>query len=105
MTRELARRKAVLLTGSDAGTPFVVPGASLHEELALMVEAGLSPLEALCAATVAPARFMKRADMGRIAPGAVADLVLLSGNPLDDIRNTRRVVGVYLNGRPVAGRR
>ncbi len=105
MTRELARRKAVLLTGSDAGTPFVVPGASLHEELALMVEAGLSPLEVLRAATVVPARFMKRADMGRIAPGAVADLVLLSGNPLEDIRNTRRVVGVYLQGRLVAGRR
>ena len=105
MTRELARRNAVLLGGSDAGTPFVVPGASLHDELALMVEAGLSPLEALRAATVAPARFMKRADMGRIAPGAVADLVLLSGNPLDDIRNTRRIVGVYVNGRPVTGHR
>jgi imidazolonepropionase-like amidohydrolase len=105
MTRELARRNAVLLVASDAGTPFVVPGASLHDELALMVEAGLSPLEALRAATVAPARFVKRADMGRIVPGAVADLVLLSRNPLDDIRNTRRIVGVYVNGRLVTGNR
>jgi len=98
MTRELARTKAIILAGSDAGTPYVVPGESLHDELGLLVEAGLSPVEALRAATINAARFMNHSDIGVIKTGAVADLVLLSRNPLIDIQNTRSVVSVYRGG-------
>lgn len=101
MTRELARMHATILAGTDAGVPYVVPGESLHDELGLLVDAGLSPAEALRAATINAARFMKRNDIGVIKKGAVADLVLLSRNPLDDIRNTRSVVAVYRGGAPV----
>jgi imidazolonepropionase-like amidohydrolase len=101
MTRELLRLHALLLAGSDAGTPYVVPGESLHDELGWLVEAGLSPAEALRTATVNPARLMHRKDLGVIAPGATADLVLLARNPLEDIRNTRSVIAVYRGGRAV----
>ena len=102
MTGELSKRGAIVLAGTDAGTPYVIPGKSLHDELALLVEAGLSPLEALRAATLEPARFMNRRDMGVIAPGAVADFVLLSANPLENIHNTRTISGVFMGGAPVA---
>lgn len=98
MTRELARAKAIILAGTDAGTPYVVPGESLHDELRLLVEAGLSPAEALRAATVNAARLMNRKDLGVIDAGAEADLVLLSRNPLKDIRDLRSIVAVYRGG-------
>ncbi len=104
MTRELFHMKATILAGTDAGNPFVVPGASLHDELGLLVEAGLTPLAALRAATVVPARFMHRDDMGVIAPGSVADFVLLAANPLTNISNTRTVTDVYVGGKRVYGR-
>lgn len=89
-----------LLAGSDAANPFVIWGFSLHEELLLMVEAGLSPLQALQAATLNPARFMEATDsVGKVQSGLLADLVLLDGNPLDDIHNTRKIAAVVLNGR------
>ena len=89
-----------LLAGSDAANPFVIWGFSLHEELVLMVEAGLSPLQALQAATLNPARFMEATDsVGKVQNGLLADLVLLDGNPLDDIRNTRKIAAVVLSGR------
>ena len=89
-----------LLAGSDAANPFVVWGFSLHEELTLLVEAGLSPLEALQATTLNPARYLEAIDsLGSVAPGRLADLVLLDANPLEDIRNTQRIAGVVLNGR------
>lgn len=88
-----------LMAGSDAGAPYVYPGSSLHEELALLVGAGLTPLDALRAATLWPAEFLGAADsMGTVAPGKVADLVLLEGNPLEDVGNTRRVRAVVLRG-------
>lgn len=90
---------ARLLVGTDTPNPFVVPGASVHEEMELLVEAGLSPAEALIAATRAPAEYLGRADLGTIAPGNQADLVLLRENPLEDIRATREIVGVVLDGR------
>ena len=89
-----------ILAGTDVGNPFVIPGWSLHHELELLVGAGLTPLAALQAATLNPARFLDATDsMGTVAPGKLADLVLLEANPLTDIRNSRRIRGVMINGR------
>lgn len=86
--------------GTDTPIRLAVPGESLHRELELLVEAGLAPAEALAASIRAPARFIGiESRIGRIAPGQLADLVLLEANPLDDIRNTRRIVGVVTQGR------
>lgn len=89
-----------ILAGSDTPNPYVFPGISLHEELALMVTAGLTPVEALRTATLHPAEFLGRLDhAGSIAPGKDADLVMLDGDPLADIRNTRRISAVILKGK------
>lgn len=89
-----------ILAGTDTPNAFLVPGASLHDELALLVAAGLSPGEALFAATREPARFLARAGAtGTIARGSRADLLLLSADPLADIANTRRIAGVMAGGR------
>jgi imidazolonepropionase-like amidohydrolase len=89
-----------ILAGTDTMMPYVVPGFSLHEELALLVEAGLTPLESLRTATLSPAKFLGKSEsMGTIERGKVADLVLLDANPLLDIANTRRIGAVVLNGR------
>jgi imidazolonepropionase-like amidohydrolase len=88
-----------ILAGSDSGNPFVYPGYGLHEELALLVSAGLTPLQALEAATLSPARYFKLEQThGTIAGDKVADLVLLSANPLESIGNTRRIVAVMHDG-------
>jgi imidazolonepropionase-like amidohydrolase len=72
----------------------------LHDELKLLVSAGFSPLEALQATTLNPARYLGREkDLGTIETGKVADLVLLDANPLDDISNTRKIRAVILDGR------
>ncbi len=91
-----------LLVGTDVGVPPVYPGFSVHEGLQLLVEeVGLTPLEALRAATLAPARVMRMDDsLGVIAPGQVADLLMLDASPLRDIRNTTHVQAVFLRGRP-----
>jgi imidazolonepropionase-like amidohydrolase len=83
-----------------AGTDQSVPGHSLHRELELYVRAGFSPLEALQAATIVPATAMKTAsDSGTIESGKLGDLIVLDGNPLDDIHNTRRIYRVITGGR------
>jgi imidazolonepropionase-like amidohydrolase len=83
-----------------AGTDQSVPGHSLHREIELYVTAGFSPLEALQAATIAPARAMKNdGEAGTLEKGKRGDLVVLDGNPLEDIRNTRRIHRVITNGR------
>ena len=89
------------LAGTDTpGVPYVFPGFSLHDELGLLNEAGLSPAEALRAATLSPAVFMNATDsLGTVEKGKRADLVLLDDNPLDDIQNVRKVNAVVLNGR------
>lgn len=77
------------------------PGASLHDELAFLVEAGFSPAEVLRSATSNPASFLGRSQtLGTVEAGKTADLVLLQADPLQDIHNTRRVVAVIRNGRP-----
>ena len=88
---------ARLLLGSDAPQIFNVPGFSLHRELELLVESGLTPFEALRTGTVNAADYLG-VRAGRIAPGYRADLLLLDDDPLADIRNSQRIHGVMLNG-------
>jgi hypothetical protein len=89
------------MAGTDtAAGVYVLPGFSLHDELALFVRAGFSPLQALQTATLNPALFLAReSDYGTVSSGKVADLLLLSANPLVDIGNTRAIEAVVLEGR------
>jgi hypothetical protein len=89
-----------VLAGTDAGVPGVVPGEALHDELAALVAAGLTPYQALDAATRAPTTWMGVADdRGTIEAGKRADLVLLEADPLVDITSTRKISAVITNGR------
>lgn len=91
--------------GTDTPIGSALPGYSLHTELERLVDAGLSPMDALRAATVRPAEFFGLAHtMGNIEVDQVADLVLLDANPLDDIRNTRKIYKVISRGLEVAAR-
>jgi imidazolonepropionase-like amidohydrolase len=86
--------------GTDTPINYSLPGYALHSELEMLVRAGLTPLDALRAATVRPAEFFGlEGEMGAIAPGMRADLVLLSADPLADISNTRRIEAVVSKGR------
>ncbi|AXQ29966.1 hypothetical protein D0B54_15335 [Solimonas sp. K1W22B-7] len=95
----MLRAGVPFLAGSDSGDPYTFPGFSLHDELELLVRNGMTPLLALQAATLGPARFLGRGDIGGIAAGMRADLVLLGADPLADIRNTRALRGVMAGGR------
>ena len=100
MTAAFHRAGVPLMTGTDSEGLGAQPGFSLHTELELLVHCGLSPLEALQAATSVPARELRIADsVGSVEPGKVADLVLLDADPLADIGNTRRIAGVMRAGR------
>ncbi len=89
-----------ILAGSDSLDPYVFPGSSLHEELALLVKAGLTPIEALQSATRNAASYLGMLDTsGTIERGKIADLVLLDQNPLADISNTQKINSVVLGGR------
>jgi imidazolonepropionase-like amidohydrolase len=93
------------LAGTDtpAGV-YIFPGFSLHEELQRFVAAGFTPLEALQTATLNPARFFGMENqLGTVEKGRLADLVLLSANPLEDIRNTRKIAGVIADGHYFSG--
>jgi hypothetical protein len=87
-----------ILAGTDAGNPGTAHGVSLHGELTLLVTAGLTPLQALIAATSEPARRFGLADRGRIAPGMRADLVLVDGDPTANIDATRAILAIWKNG-------
>jgi hypothetical protein len=85
-----------LLAGSDAGELGLIYGFSLHEELISLQNAGLTPLEVLQTATINPAKYQNALDSsGTIEQGKVADLILLNKNPLEDIRNTQEIEGVF----------
>ena len=89
-----------ILAGSDAPNPYVYPGESLHTELQLLVQAGFTAMEAIQAATIRAAEYLgKTNQLGSVAPGKVADLVLLAADPLADIANTRHIEAVILNGK------
>ena len=90
-----------IVAGSDAPNPGTTYGASLHGELELYVEAGLTPLQALVSATSAPAAAFHMPDRGRIAPGLRADLLLVNGHPDQDIRATRNIAAIYKEGHEV----
>ena len=94
------RAGGTVLAGTDCPNVAIVSGYSLHRELELLVRAGLSPMDALLAATSRPAARLDRAhEFGTIAPGLSADLVVLDADPLADIRNVRRIEHVIARGR------
>lgn len=100
MVGMMFRAGVPLLAGTDAMNPYCLPGFSLHDELVLLVQSGLTPLAALQAATLNPAEFLGRSDeLGGIAPGKRADLVLLTADPLADIHNTTQIQAVWLRGK------
>lgn len=100
LTAVLAEASVPILAGTDAGTPYVLYGFGLHQELSLLVRAGLTPLTALRAATINPAVFLGATDsLGTVASGKLADLVLLDADPLADVSNTTRIRAVLANGR------
>jgi imidazolonepropionase-like amidohydrolase len=88
-----------LLLGCDAPQIFNVPGFSTHNELKYLVDSGLTPYQALRTGTVNVAKYLNLADAGTIKAGAVADLLLMDGNPLTDITNSKKVAGVMVRGR------
>jgi imidazolonepropionase-like amidohydrolase len=101
MVGAMHRAGVPFLAGTDTAPGiYVMPGFSLHDELANFVEAGFTPMEALQTATSLPAKFLEQeSSFGSIKPGKLADLVLLTANPLTDIHNTRKISAVIANGR------
>ena len=98
---KLAAAGARIILGSDTGLEDHPFGFAEQKELQLMAEAGMTPAQVIVAATSRSAEFLGLADRGTIAPGKRADLLVLDANPLDDIRNTRRIAAMYIAGREV----
>lgn len=105
VTAALVKAGVPVLAGTDAGNPGTQYGISMHRELKALVEAGLSPVQALAAATSEPARVFKLGRRGRIEQGYKADLLLVDGNPTTDILATRRIVEVWKDGESANGLR
>jgi len=99
--REFRRAGGVIAAGTDAANQLLIPGFSEHEEMALLVGAGLTPLEAITAATRRGAQLLRADSLGVVAPGKVADLVVLNGNPAQNIAATRSIAWVMTRGRVV----
>lgn len=99
-TNSLHKNGAKMILGTDAGNPFVIPGFSTLYELENLVDAGLTPFEALKSATVNAAECLgKDTEFGQVKKGLIADLLLLENNPLISIRNVRKQVGVMVRGK------
>jgi len=99
-TRKMKAAGVKFLTGTDVYVSYVLPGYSLHEEMELLVNAGLTPLEALQAATINPATFFgNEAELGSVSAGKIADLVIIDGDPLTDISRTQEISGVVFDGK------
>jgi len=97
---ELYKAGVTLMVGTDLLFPGIIPGYSVHEEMALWQETGIPPLDVLRSATVVPARFFGLHErLGTVAEGKAASLVLVKANPLEDIKNARQIEGVFLRGR------
>lgn len=106
LVRNMYARGVTLVAGTDAPTPWIVPGPSLHDELTLLAEAGIPPLEVLKIATFNAARALRREnELGSIRPGLAADLVVLTKDPLESIAHTRSIELVIQNGVVVGGGR
>lgn len=102
MTRQFHEAGVVLTAGSDFGNPWLTPGAALHRELELLASAGIPPLDVLSIATRNAAEALGASgEIGVVAPGALADLLVLDRDPLEDVANVRSVVAVFQGGRRV----
>jgi len=99
--REFKRAGGIIAAGTDAANQLLIPGFSLHEEMALLVQAGLTPLEAITSATRRGAHLLQADSLGLLAPGRVADLVVLNANPAEHIAATRNIAWVMTRGRRV----
>jgi imidazolonepropionase-like amidohydrolase len=94
------------MAGTDAMNPFCFPGFSLHDELAMMVDSGLTPLVVVQSATINPAKVLaggesklNARDFSVVEPGKIANLVLLRADPLADVHNTTKIQAVWLRGK------
>src|SRR5215831_16910256 len=97
---EMHRQGVPILAGTDTLNPFCFPGFSLHDELTLLVKAGLTPMDALQAATRNAADYLGMLNsFGTVETGKTADLLLLNADPLADIRNTQKIAGVTMGGK------
>ena len=96
--RQLKAARVPILAGTDAPNPGTLHGASIHRELELLVKAGLTPVEALAAATSVPAAQFRLSDRGRIKSGMRADLLLVKGDPTSDIKATRSIIRIWKIG-------
>jgi imidazolonepropionase-like amidohydrolase len=99
--REYKRAGGAIAAGSDAANQLLIPGYSLHEEMALLVAAGLSPLEAITSATRRGAQLLQADSLGLLTVGKVADLVVLNGSPTRNIAATRNIALVIIRGRVI----
>jgi imidazolonepropionase-like amidohydrolase len=99
LVRDMHKAGVKLLAGTDTPVPYCFPGSGVHDELELFVQAGLTPREALQTATRNPAEYLGQlAHLGTVEVGKLADLVVLDANPLDDIRNIRKIHAVVVGG-------
>jgi imidazolonepropionase-like amidohydrolase len=99
LTRKIAKAGGKIMAGSDTPEWLMAYGWEVHREIEAFVNAGMTPYQALQTATTNPAEFLKAKDWGTIEKGQRADLVLVAGNPLEDIRNTTRIEAVSVGGR------